>query len=272
MKRILSILLTTVLLLGALAACGTVAPSGEASDGYGSTYELSDDGTVFLRYDSENSTSPILVIPEGVTSIAKDAFANAEGLTEIVFPESLKTIDFSFAEMVDIERVVIPAWIENFSLETCQFSGCYRLQSVTILCPVKETRIPDACFAACESLTSVLLPDSVVSIGRESFYGCTSLSLVGYASQSDVKYFDSELVSAAQGCPVVYIAEGFREIHNYSSFDWCRYLWIPSTVEQFDPRCDGGSMSGRAVISVSEATTVLPYSKAEGNRCTVKER
>ena len=272
MKRIFAIILSTVLLLGALAACGTVTSFGEVRDGYGSAYELSDDGTVFLRYDSENSTSPILVIPDGVTSVAKDAFAEAEGLTEIIFPESLKTVDFSFSEMIDIERVVIPAWIENFSLETCQFSGCYSLQSVTILCPVKETRIPDACFASCESLASVLLPDSVVSVGRESFYGCTSLSLVGYASQRDVKYYDSGLESAAQGCPVVYIAEGFREIYNYSSFDWCRYLWIPSTVEQFDPRCDGGSMSGRAVISVAEETTVLPYSEAEGNRCTVKER
>ena len=43
------------------------------------------------------------------------------------------------------------------------------------------TQIGDLAFAGCENLTSVEIPASVFSVGRDAFLGCTSLALITYS-------------------------------------------------------------------------------------------
>ena len=40
------------------------------------------------------------------------------------------------------------------------------------------TSIEDGIFQECNNLTSIAIPDSVVSIGRSAFYGCSSLKSI----------------------------------------------------------------------------------------------
>ena len=53
---------------------------------------------------------------------------------------------------------------------------CYSLTSVVI--PDSVTSIGDGAFQSCRSLTSIVIPDSVTSIGYEAFRGCSSLTSV----------------------------------------------------------------------------------------------
>ena len=43
-------------------------------------------------------------------------------------------------------------------------------------------------FSSCESLTSITIPDSVTSIGKSAFAGCTSLTIYGYAGSYAESY------------------------------------------------------------------------------------
>lgn len=53
------------------------------------------------------------------------------------------------------------------------FIGCKSLRSIVI--PDSVTSIGDRAFEGCTSLTNIAIPDSVTSIGDRAFYGCESL-------------------------------------------------------------------------------------------------
>jgi hypothetical protein len=56
------------------------------------------------------------------------------------------------------------------------FSGCESLASIVI--PESITSIEWSTFNSCKSLTSITIPNSVTSIGNSAFYNCSSLTSV----------------------------------------------------------------------------------------------
>ena len=90
-------------------------------------------------------------IPNGITSIADNAFYYITNLSQISIPDSVISIGKS------------------------AFEGCSGLTSVTI--PDGITSIGEGVFRDCSNLKSVFIPASVTSIERSSFYGCSQLTL-----------------------------------------------------------------------------------------------
>ncbi len=62
------------------------------------------------------------------------------------------------------------------------FFNCDSLTSVVI--PDSVTHIGRRAFVSCENLTSVIIPDSVTTIGEDAFYACNSLTSVVFKSQT----------------------------------------------------------------------------------------
>ena len=56
------------------------------------------------------------------------------------------------------------------------FSGCTNLKSIVI--PDSVTTIGEEAFKGCSGLQSIALPDSVTTIGEEAFDGCTNLKSI----------------------------------------------------------------------------------------------
>lgn len=94
-----------------------------------------------------------LDIGEAVTSVGNYAFDRCSYLETVVIPESVETIG------------------------TQGFSRAVRLASVTIKGSGLKA-IGAGAFAAATELTSISLPDSVVSIGRSAFEDCVSLTSI----------------------------------------------------------------------------------------------
>lgn len=96
-----------------------------------------------------------------------------------------------------IGDVVIPARITGSNgtvytvkyISTDAFQGCTELTSVTL--PETIVTIFSRAFFGCTSLTSITIPSSLEEIGQAAFYGCTSLSSVIDLDKSKVKVIDA---------------------------------------------------------------------------------
>ena len=125
--------------------------------------------TEISEYAYQGTTSTVdedgtLVIPEGVTTIGREAFRNANGIKKIQFPSSL------------------------VSIETYAFDGCSNLTEVVI--PDGVTIIESAAFNNCASLKKVVVPSSVVDLGYHTFAGCAALEEADVACDIGYGMFD----------------------------------------------------------------------------------
>ena len=87
-----------------------------------------------------------------------------------------------------VTKIEIPAEIEDIpvvEIESSAFNGCANLTSIII--PDSITSIGDFAFENCSGLTSITIPDSVTSIGDHAFYNC----LTSITVSENNKYFSS---------------------------------------------------------------------------------
>ena len=118
------------------------------------------------------------VVPEGVSSIASNAFIRVTGLTGISFPSSLGSIgDYAFQSCTGLTDVVFPEGLTRIGV--CAFDGCTGLTDVVF--PESLTQLNARAFGGCTSLTDLVFPESLTQIDGEAFYGCTAISSVTFA-------------------------------------------------------------------------------------------
>ena len=125
----------------------------------------------------------IITIPKSVTSIGAGAFWGCRGLTGIAIPESVISIgDSSFRDCSGLKTAgpIGGGYDYEFGwtkvIPRDAFSYCNSLTSIII--PESVTSIGDQAFNGCQSLISMTIPESVTSIGDRAFQSCSSLSSI----------------------------------------------------------------------------------------------
>ncbi|MBQ5656102.1 MAG: leucine-rich repeat domain-containing protein, partial [Bacteroidaceae bacterium] len=112
-------------------------------------------------------------IGNGVTTIAKYAFAYFALLTEVQIPDSVVSISTgAFGECRKLEKINIPAKVTVIPEKA--FFNCESLKSITLEGNI--TTIETKAFQYCDKLTEILLPSSVETIGEYVFFHCWRLS------------------------------------------------------------------------------------------------
>ena len=201
-------------------------------------------------YDSRNGCNAIIetstntliagcsktVIPEGIISIARNAFLAAEELKQVVLPQSLKVIGEAAFVHSGITEIDIPEGVRT--LERYTFQYCVDLQKVTLPqsletinvaalshCGFKEVVIPDNvtvigdyAFDYCELLEKVVIGKRVESIGHYAFDGCKRLKTIISNIQADVLPNISNTVfsNIAEGS-VLYVPKGTKSVYENTS-------------------------------------------------------
>ncbi|MBQ9661822.1 MAG: leucine-rich repeat protein [Oscillospiraceae bacterium] len=141
----------------------------------------------------------VIDIPESVTSIGSAVFENCKGIAEFKIPRSVASIGSSaFSQCTGLKRVEFAG--SPGDVKSSIFSGCNNLESLRmpIIGPslntffstnsgsvptslksveiIEGTTVPANYFSACSGITSIVLPDSITSIGAYAFSGCTGIS------------------------------------------------------------------------------------------------
>lgn len=161
-------------------------------------------GGTLYKYNGTMPQNYTLNINEGTVVVNKYAFQGCSGLTNIIFPNSLKRIETNaFKDCTSLAELTIPNSLQKIGYQA--FYGCNALTSVSIpfigyelnsseyfnvifgkvptkLANVKITgsisKISANAFSGCGNIKSVVLPDTVESIGENAFKGCAALNSI----------------------------------------------------------------------------------------------
>lgn len=141
--------------------------------------EFSEDRSILLRAPKELSGG--YVIPEGVTSIAENAFSGCVSLNKLTIPRSLKTVsrnafyDCKALTSILYEGDIISwlgirwdSWIESGHRLFFKDDVSYRLVSEVII-PKSISEIPALCFYYCKGLKRVTFHEGITAIGASAF-------------------------------------------------------------------------------------------------------
>ena len=129
-----------------------------------------------------------VVIPNSVTSIGYYAFGGCSGLESITIPSSVISIgEKAFDGCTILENIYIDSLEQWMSYDHAASYLYLRLNSsgklyidgnelTVITIPDSVATIGDQTFYGCTSLTNVTIPNSVTTIGDNAFYRCSNLT------------------------------------------------------------------------------------------------
>jgi hypothetical protein len=148
-----------------------------------------------------------VVIGSGVTSIGANAFQGCTALISI-------NVDAANSQYASLEGILY-----NKSLDI--LIKCPMTKSGSVIIPDTVTTIGDYAFQGCTGLTSVVIGNNVASIGQRAFQGCTGLTSV--VIPDNVAYIKGQAFSDCTSLTTITVGSGIITINN-DAFDGCNAL------------------------------------------------
>jgi len=225
-------------------------------------------GTLLLKYLGEESR---VVVPEGITRIAGEAFAGKENIDKMILPESLREIGAeAFRDCLLLQTISIPKGL--WRIGEGAFENCVKLLRFSFpegICEIKART-----FRNCKALQEVEFSKGLQMIGESAFYGCGALKRVQFPEGLSLI-----------GELAFYRCSGLREVRLPMRADQVKSLAFAKSgvrrvwISGGDPCCKKGRQYGAEVFGdcvqlktlvLEEGVCHIPDKLAYG--CTALER
>ena len=134
------------------------------------------------------------------------------------------------------------------------FLYCSSLSEIVI--PSSVTSIGDSAFSSCDSLSEIVIPSSVTSIGDSAFYGCYSLSEI--VIPSSVTSIGDGAFSSCDSLSEIVIPSSVISV-GYGAFSFCSSLSeivIPSSITSIGKGVFSGCSSLSEIVISSSVTSI----------------
>lgn len=163
-------------------------------------------GRILLKYLGSESR---VVVPQGVTVIAEEAFAGNEAVDRVILPDSVEEIGAgAFRDCLLLQTIEFPANLKQIG--SGAFENCVKL--IRVFLPEGMNRVEDKVFKHCNVLKEVAFGRKVVSVGEQAFYGCLSLQEIHFpdslASIGEMAFYRCRALRE------VYLLPGIKEVGN----------------------------------------------------------
>lgn len=161
------------------------------------------DKSVLIQYPA-GKTEVTYTIPNTVTTIASGAFSRCSALTSVYIPNSVINIgENAFSNCTALAEVAIPNSIKTIGRDAFSSTALYNeasnwLNGILYIdnCLIEANNdlsgsceiaagtklIAGGAFSMCRELTSVTIPNSVITIGRSAFWSCKRLASISIPS------------------------------------------------------------------------------------------
>ncbi len=213
-----------------------------------------------------------VTIPSSITSIGESAFKGSTSLTSVTIPSSVTSIgEYAFSGCTGLTSVYISdleAWCKiSFGFASNPLSYAHHLylngeEVKDLIIPNTVTSIGKYAFRGCTGLTSVTIPSSVTSIWYNAFSGCTSLTSV--TIPSSVTYIDGSAFAGCTGLTSVTIPSSVTSIGG-SAFQNCSELTYVYCYAETAPSTYPNLFDGSYI---EYSTLHVPASAIESYRTT----
>lgn len=172
-----------------------------------------------------------IVLPESIKSIGERAFAKCKNLKRITLPENLEYIGASaFSECESLEEIILPRNIKKLNYRT--FGDCKRLKRIVIPEGVEE--LDWGIFAGCENLEEIILPESLKKIDKQLFLNCKRLKKV--TLPTTITKLPDECFKRCINLDIV-LNPNIEELGNRVFDDCFKLSTFPENVELFGENC-----------------------------------
>lgn len=233
------------------------------------------------RAFSRCSSIPSITLPEGVVVIGSDAFSNCTNLNSINIPSTVRELGRAFLGCSNLSSpLVVPEGITVLRYQT--FSGCKKLPSVklpetlielggkegesnswdgsvfsdceslqSIVLPEKIRVIPRNTFTNCKSLVEVVLPDSLRMIGSSAFYTCLSLKSIKFPKKLNTVGYEAFVATKLEE---IVLPDSLKTIEKnaFYSNGKLKYLYVPKNVTSIGRYAFGNCANLKSIVYDAE--------------------
>lgn len=171
--------------------------------------------------------------PEGMKTIGSSAFQGTQ-IQDIMIPSSVYSIgSYAFAET----RLHTLVFADNSSINSiglCAFKNCTSLTQVRFGDNSSLVSIGGRAFYGCTRLVEMIMPNSVSSIGVEAFRGCSSMWRIHFSNA--INYIPQFVCYGCNNLSEVLLPQNLINIYNESFYNATslRKIDFPNTIDRID--------------------------------------